>query len=62
MDRLEEHGEEVLDAAADALDGAPVRTSLVSGRPSAAILEYASDHDAGLLAMGTTEDAASIGS
>jgi len=51
--RLEDQGQEAIDAVEAALDSERVTTALVRGEPSEAILDYAAEHDAGLIAMGT---------
>ncbi|NHN49192.1 universal stress protein [Halostella sp. JP-L12] len=52
--RLEAKAEETIDAVeAIADESDDVRTAVLRGTPSDAILEYADDHDAELIAMGT---------
>ena len=52
--RLEERGEETLEAVRAVVDGDDaVRTATLRGEPSEAILGYAADHDVDLVAMGT---------
>ena len=54
VERLEAEGEAVLDAAEAAVgDPDRVRMASVRGEPSGAILEYADEHGADLVAMGT---------
>jgi len=51
-DALDESGAEALAAVEAATDG-PVTTAVREGRPATEIREYALDHDADLVAMGT---------
>jgi nucleotide-binding universal stress UspA family protein len=52
--RLEAGGEEAIEAVEPAVAGAAdLRTATVRGRPSTAIGDYADDHGADLIAMGT---------
>lgn len=52
--RLETAGQEYVDAVVELVDdGADVRTAMVQGEPSEAILDYASANEVDLLAMGT---------
>ncbi|MFC6615018.1 universal stress protein [Halopenitus salinus] len=54
--RIEEEGRNVLEAAADAIEGrydAEISTAVVRGEPSETILEHAEEVGADLLAMGT---------
>ena len=51
--RLEERGEEALEAVRAVLDGGTVRTATLRGEPSGAVLEYADEHGVDLVAMGT---------
>jgi len=54
VERLEAEGEEAIDAVEAAVgEGSRVRTAMVRGEPSGAILEYAEDRDVDLIAMGT---------
>ncbi len=56
VDRLEANGEAAIEAAKGVTDergAGGIRTDIVRGRPAEAILEYAADHEADLLAMGT---------
>jgi len=51
-DALDESGEAALETVADAT-GRPVTTAVREGRPATEIREYAVDHDADMVAMGT---------
>ncbi|WP_159901599.1 universal stress protein [Salinirussus salinus] len=51
--RLEAQGEEALETVRTVVDGEAVVTATLRGEPSETILEYAADHDVGLVAMGT---------
>ncbi|MEF8790052.1 MAG: universal stress protein [Haloarculaceae archaeon] len=53
VDRLEAEGERAIEAVEDAVDGGDLRTALVRGDPREAILEYAAEQDADVIAMGT---------
>ena len=53
VSRLEAQGEEALEAVRTVVDGEAVVTATLRGEPSETILEYAADHDVGLVAMGT---------
>ncbi len=54
VDRLESEGERTVGEIESLLDDAEaVETAVLRGEPSEAILEYAAEHDAELLAMGT---------
>jgi nucleotide-binding universal stress UspA family protein len=56
VDRLEADGEaaiEEIEAAAGEWETNAISTAVVRGRPAGAILDYAADHDADLLTMGT---------
>lgn len=53
-DRLEADARTAIDTVADAVGGAAVtRTAVVEGDPSESILDYAAEHDADVVAMGT---------
>ncbi|MEF8843524.1 MAG: universal stress protein [Haloarculaceae archaeon] len=54
VERLEAEGEEAIGAVETAVgEGGRVRTAMVRGEPSGAILEYAEDRGVDLIAMGT---------
>lgn len=55
LDRLQTEAETVVEEVRAAVDdhGVDIRTAVIRGQPSETILEYAAEHDAGLLAMGT---------
>jgi len=53
VQRLEAEGEAAIAAVEPTVEDAAVETAVVRGRPSQTILDYAADHDADLLAMGT---------
>lgn len=54
VDRVEAECERAIDGLGDVVGGAPsVRTAVVRGRPSEAILDYVDDHGVDLVAMGT---------
>ena len=54
IERLEDRGEETIRSLDPVLDEADdVRTAVVRGTPSDAILDYAADHEIDLIAMGT---------
>jgi nucleotide-binding universal stress UspA family protein len=52
LEELERHGEEVVDAAAERLDGR-VHTAVARGSAHRAILDYAETNDVDLVVMGT---------
>jgi nucleotide-binding universal stress UspA family protein len=53
IERLERDGEEAIETVESELAVEPARTEILRGDPSETIIEYAADHGADFLAMGT---------
>lgn len=53
IQRIEEHGQAIIDHMADQLDGLPVQAQVGKGNPYEVILDYAQTHDIDLIVMGT---------